>query len=79
MVATNKEIDLPEGRLVVHYNESGFIIYIDWYETGDPEHLRYYPAVVSNRIEALIHLVEEQDTITISNECDNNIQFEELE
>ena len=74
------DCDLPNGRLVVHHNESGFITSIDWYETGNPneEPLRYYPAVVSNRIEALIHLVDDQQILSIGEPCDTNLDCEEL-
>lgn len=78
MVAENNNIDIPEGRIVIHYNESGFIKYIDWFETDTEEPLRYYPAVVSNRIDALIHLVEEQENITIGDVCSCDIGYEEL-
>lgn len=76
---TTEVITIPSGHLVLHYNEDRDLIYIDYYKNEETEELRYYPAVVSNRIEALIHLVDEPDNIVIGDECECVLDVEECE
>jgi len=74
-------ITITTGHLVIHYTETFQIKNIEFYHLDDLEPTNvYYSAVVCNRINELIHLIDEPRELTLTNEtCDVVLDVEDCE